>query len=80
MMGQVSNLLQLGAYRSVVDLVSKHIKHDKIRQAFSIQPLLVGGNPFDTTRCMRLIHSRERAHGVHFAMGGTGGWLMRSND
>lgn len=72
MMGQVSNLLQLGAYRSVWDLVSKHIKHDKIRQAFSIQPLLVGGNPFDTTSIYALIHFLERAHGVHFAMGGTG--------
>lgn len=72
MMGQVPNLLQLGAYRSVWDLVAKHIKHDKIRQAFSIQPLLVGGNPFDTTSIYALIHFLERAHGVHFAMGGTG--------
>lgn len=72
MMGQVPNLLQLGAYRSVWDLVSRHIKHDKIRQAFSIQPLLVGGNPFDTTSIYALIHFLERAHGVHFAMGGTG--------
>lgn len=61
MMGQVPNLLQLGAYRSVWDLVSKHIKHDKIRQAFSIQPLLVGGNPFDTTSIYALIHFLERA-------------------
>ncbi|WP_430431009.1 phytoene desaturase family protein [Oceanicaulis sp.] len=72
MIQQVPNLLQLGAYRSVWDLVSKHIKHDKIRQAFSIQPLLVGGNPFDTTSIYALIHFLERAHGVHFAMGGTG--------
>ena len=65
-------MLNLGVRRSVWDLVSSHLKHDKLRQAFSVQPLLVGGNPFDTTCIYNLIHFLERAHGVHFAMGGTG--------
>jgi len=83
MLRQVPHLLRLGAYRTVWQMVSRCIKHDKIRQAFSIQPLLVGGNPFDTTSIYGLIHFLERAHGVHFAMGGTGalvdglGRLMR---
>ena len=34
-------------------------------------PLLVGGNP-NTTSIYALIHYLERAHGIHFAMGGTG--------
>ncbi len=68
----IPDMLRLGAHRSVWGLVSHHIKHPKIRQAFSIQPLLVGGNPFDTTSIYALIHFLERAHGVHFAMGGTG--------
>jgi len=72
MLRQVPHLLRLGAYRSVWQMVSRFVKHDKIRQAFSIQPLLVGGNPFDTTSIYGLIHFLERAHGVHFAMGGTG--------
>lgn len=72
MLRQVPHLLRLGAYRSVWQMVSRCVKHDKIRQAFSIQPLLVGGNPFDTTSIYGLIHFLERAHGVHFAMGGTG--------
>ncbi len=72
MLKQVPHLLRLGAYRSVWQMVSRCVKHDKIRQAFSIQPLLVGGNPFDTTSIYGLIHFLERAHGVHFAMGGTG--------
>lgn len=65
-------MLQLGVRRSVWGLVTSHLKHDKLRQAFSVQPLLVGGNPFDTTCIYNLIHYLERAHGVHFAMGGTG--------
>jgi phytoene desaturase len=72
MLRQVPHLLRLGAYRSVWQMVARCVKHDKIRQAFSIQPLLVGGNPFDTTSIYGLIHFLERAHGVHFAMGGTG--------
>ena len=43
-----------------------------MRRAFSIPPLLVGGNPFTTTCIYSLIHYLERAHGVYFAMGGTG--------
>ena len=43
-----------------------------MQQAFSIQSLLVGGNPFDTTSIYSLIHYLEREWGVHFAMGGTG--------
>ncbi len=72
MLKQIPHLIRLGAYRSVWQMVSRHLQHDKIRQAFSIQPLLVGGNPFDTTSIYGLIHFLERAHGVHFAMGGTG--------
>ncbi len=72
MLRQVPHLLRLKAYRTVWQMVSGCIAHDKIRQAFSIQPLLVGGNPFDTTSIYGLIHFLERAHGVHFAMGGTG--------
>ena len=49
-----------------------HIKHPLIRRAFSIHPLLVGGNPFSTTSIYALIHYLERRWGVHFTMGGTG--------
>jgi phytoene desaturase len=43
-----------------------------MRQAFSIHPLLVGGNPFKTTAIYTLIHYLERRWGVFFCMGGTG--------
>ncbi len=72
MMKQVPALARLRADRTVWDMVCRYIKHDKIRQAFSIQPLLVGGSPFDTTSIYGLIHYLERAYGIYFAMGGTG--------
>jgi phytoene desaturase len=72
MLKQVPNLLKLNSFKTVWGLVSGCLKHEKLRQAFSIQPLLVGGNPFDTTCIYNLIHYLEREWGIHFATGGTG--------
>ncbi len=69
---QIPRLIGLRADRTVWQLVCRYLRNDKLRQAFSIQPLLVGGSPFDTTSIYGLIHYLERAHGVHFALGGTG--------
>ncbi|MEM7404990.1 MAG: phytoene desaturase family protein [Pseudomonadota bacterium] len=72
MLRQVPELVRLGSHRSVWDLVCAHIEDPRLRQAFSIQPLLVGGSPFDTTSIYSLIHYLERRWGIQFAMGGTG--------
>ncbi|MEL6298273.1 MAG: phytoene desaturase family protein [Pseudomonadota bacterium] len=83
MLQQVPALAKLRADRTVWGLVTTYLKHPKIQEAFSIQPLLVGGSPFDTTSIYGLIHYLERQWGVFFAMGGTGaivealGKLMR---
>ncbi len=69
---QILTLGKLRADRSVWDLVCKFLSHPKLREAFSIQPLLVGGSPFDTTSIYGLIHYLERRWGVFFTMGGTG--------
>ena len=72
MLKQIPQLLRLKSYMTVAQLVNSHIKHPLLRQAFSIHPLLVGGNPFDTTSIYALIHYLERKWGVYFCMGGTG--------
>ena len=83
MLRQIPQLVRLRSDKSVWTMVSGYLRSPKLRQAFSIQPLLVGGNPFRTSSIYGLIHYLERAHGVHFAMGGTGaitaalGALMR---
>ena len=69
---QIPHLARLRSDRSVWDMVCQHLSNDKLRQVFSIQPLLVGGSPFDTTSIYGLIHYLERAYGIFFAMGGTG--------
>ena len=72
MIKQIPSLLKLKSYLSVFQLVSKYIKNEQIKQALSIQPLLLGGNPLETTSIYNLIHFLERKWGVHYAMGGTG--------
>ena len=72
MLEQIPSLLKLKSYLTVSQLVKKYFKNAKIQSAFSIHPLLVGGNPFNTTSIYALIHFLERNWGVHFCIGGTG--------
>jgi phytoene desaturase len=72
MIRQIPSLIKLKSYLTVFQLVSKYIKNEQIKQALSIQPLLLGGNPLETTSIYNLIHYLERKWGVHYAMGGTG--------
>ena len=72
MIKQIPSLIKLKSYLTVFQLVSKYIKNEQIQQALSIQPLLLGGNPLETTSIYNLIHFLERKWGVHYAMGGTG--------
>ncbi len=72
MLRSVPDLVRLRADRTVWDVVSRHLRDPRLRQAFSLHPLLVGGNPFTTTSIYCLIHFLERKWGVVFPQGGTG--------
>lgn len=65
-------LARLQAWRSVYGMVSRFIRDEHLRQAFSFHSLLVGGNPFETSSIYTLIHALERQWGVWFPRGGTG--------
>ena len=66
------DLVRLKSHQSVARLVNGFIRDERLRQVFSFHPLLVGGNPFQTTSIYALIHTLEQKWGVWFAMGGTG--------
>ena len=66
------HLAYLRADQSVYQCVSKFIRDEHLRQAFSFHPLLVGGNPYETSSIYTLIHHLERQWGVFFPRGGTG--------
>jgi phytoene desaturase len=72
MIRQIPNLIRLRADKTVSGFVKGYIKHPLLRQALSIHPLLVGGNPFSTTSIYSLIHYLEKKWGIHFCKGGTG--------
>lgn len=71
MMRAVPDMLRLRSDRSVYSMVSTYIKDERLRQVFTFQPLLIGGNPFRASSIYLLIHWLERKWGVWYARGGT---------
>lgn len=66
------DLIRLRADQSVYKRVSGFIRDERLRQVFSFEPLLVGGNPLRASSIYSMIHFLEKRWGVHFALGGTG--------
>jgi len=66
------DLLRLRADQAVFQRVSQYIRDPALRQVFSFEPLLIGGNPLRSSSIYSMIHFLEKNWGVHFAMGGTG--------
>jgi len=72
MLAVVPDLLKLGAVQPLFSLIKKYFKSDKMRQVFSFEPLLVGGNPMKVPAIYAMIHFVEKTWGIHYARGGTG--------
>lgn len=72
MLRVVPDMARLRSHKSVAQFVNGFIKDERLRQVFSFHPLLIGGNPFQSTSIYALIHKLEQESGVWFAMGGTG--------
>jgi phytoene desaturase len=66
------DLIRLQSYKTVYQFAAGYVRDPMLRRVFSFHPLLVGGNPFQTTSIYALIHHLERRWGVHYAIGGTG--------
>ncbi|MCU0967564.1 MAG: phytoene desaturase family protein [Rubrivivax sp.] len=66
------SLVRMRGWRTLHQMVARHLEHPKLRIAFSLQSLLIGGNPFSVTCVYSLINALERLWGVHWAEGGTG--------
>jgi phytoene desaturase len=72
MIKALPNFVKFRADRSIFSFAAKHMKDERLRMAFSFHPLFIGGNPLSVTKLYALVSYLERAHGVHFALGGTG--------
>ena len=66
------DMARLQSHKSVAGFVNQYIQDSRLRQVFSFHPLLIGGNPFQSTSVYAMIHKLEQAFGIWFAMGGTG--------
>lgn len=66
------DLIRLRADKSAFAKVGEFIKDPYLRQVFTFEPLLIGGNPLRASAIYTMIHYLEKTWGVHFAMGGTG--------
>ncbi|WP_221088332.1 phytoene desaturase family protein [Deinococcus aquaedulcis] len=68
----VPDLLKLDAVRTLFSFTSKYFASPKLRQVFSFETLLVGGNPLSVPAIYAMIHFVEKTWGIHYVMGGTG--------
>lgn len=76
----IPQMIKLRSDHSVYKFASKYFKNEKLREAFSFHPLLIGGNPFTSTSIYAMIHELEQKFGVWFAMGGTGALVEALSD
>ena len=72
MLSVLPDLLKLDAVRNLFSFTSKYFSNEKLRQVFSYETLLIGGNPFSVPAIYAMIHFVEKTWGVHYVMGGTG--------
>jgi phytoene desaturase len=76
----VPEMIKLRSDRSVYKFASRYFQNEKLREAFSFHPLLIGGNPFKATSIYAMIHELEQKFGVWFARGGTGALVRALGD
>ncbi len=72
MMRVVGDLLKLDAVRTLFGFAKRYFRSDKLRQVFSFETLLVGGNPLSVPAIYAMIHFVEKTWGIHYVKGGTG--------
>ncbi len=80
MLKVVPQMVKLRSDKSVYKFAAKYFKDEKLREAFSFHPLLIGGNPFTSTSIYAMIHELEQKFGVWYAMGGTGALVRALSD
>lgn len=66
------DLFKLDAVRNLFRFTSKYFISPKLRQVFSFETLLVGGNPLKVPAIYAMIHFVEKTWGIHYVKGGTG--------
>lgn len=63
-------LMRLKAYESAHENMKRFFKDERLRVAYSLQTLYIGGNPYETPSLYGLIPYREQEEGIWYVKGG----------
>ncbi|WP_064092220.1 phytoene desaturase family protein [Rossellomorea aquimaris] len=64
------SLYKLKAYRNVMGNLKHYFNHEKLRMAYGLQTLYIGGNPYTTPAIYSLVSFSEHKHGIYYIKGG----------
>ncbi|MEA3322222.1 MAG: phytoene desaturase family protein [Bacillota bacterium] len=66
----IKTLLRLKAYQSTKKFTGSYFNDERLREAYSLQTLYIGGNPQTAPAMYSLIPFSEHEHGIHYVKGG----------
>lgn len=66
----LKNLWKLKAYQTVHSMTASHFNDSRLQEAYSLQTLYVGGNPYSSPAMYSLIPYSEHEHGIYYLKGG----------
>lgn len=68
----IRNLLELKPQWTVKKLMAQYFRDERLRLAYTLQALYIGGDPFNAPAMYSLVPFSEHEHGVHYLRGGYG--------
>ncbi|TFD97626.1 NAD(P)/FAD-dependent oxidoreductase [Jeotgalibacillus sp. R-1-5s-1] len=66
----LNSLRKLKAFRSVSKQLQAYFTDDRLKTAYALQTLYIGGNPFATPGIYSLVSYSEHEHGIYYVKGG----------
>lgn len=66
----IRNLMQLKPQQSVHRLMENYFRDERLRLAYSLQALYIGGDPYRAPAMYSLVPFSEHQHGVYYVKGG----------
>lgn len=64
-------LIKRHAWRSLYAMAARFMESEKLREAFSFQAIMLGGNPMKLSALYALVHALEKRSGIWWTRGGT---------
>ncbi|QPC46038.1 phytoene desaturase family protein [Mangrovibacillus cuniculi] len=66
----IQTLSKLKAYQQVYQQLKTYFNEPKLREAYALQTLYIGGNPYRTPAIYSLVSYSEHEHGIYYIKGG----------